>query len=164
MDHVSACYSLIISYPADIRQVAALKPSMSSPSTSPPPIVTVTILSPSATSQVQQINGNGNVKIPVASIVGGCLAGIILAVAAVVGWHLWGRNIKRKEKARRKEAVGSPPNSFIPIPSHCPPLDRTSYYAKKYETQRVRLSSFLLHSLQNTYPRPQGKVCHADIE
>jgi len=79
-----------------------LWPSMSSPQ---PSIVTVTILSPSETSRVQQINDNGGVTIPVASIVGGCLAGIILAVAVVVGWHLWGRNIKRKEEAKRKEAI-----------------------------------------------------------
>lgn len=69
------------------------------------PIVTVTILSPSATSQAQPTNSNDRTAIPIGSIVGGCLAGVILAVAAVVGWHLWGRSIKRKEEAKRQADV-----------------------------------------------------------
>lgn len=42
--------------------------------------------------------------VPVGAIAGGAVAGVFLAVAAVIAWHLWGRNIKRKEAEKRKQA------------------------------------------------------------
>lgn len=44
-------------------------------------------------------------NIPVAAIASGTAAGVVLALAAVIGWTWWGRCIKRKEAKRRKEAV-----------------------------------------------------------
>ena len=43
--------------------------------------------------------------VPVGAIAGGAVAGVFLAVAAVIAWHLWGRSIKRKEAEKRKQAV-----------------------------------------------------------
>jgi len=113
---------------------------MSSPSSSLLPIVTVTVFSPSTTSHVQPIGDNAGVTIPVASIVGGCLAGIILTVAAVVGWQLWGRSIKRKEEAKRKEAIvhhatqrNTRLNAFASLPS-----SHTPYFGQHTEDRRVK--------------------------
>jgi hypothetical protein len=116
-------------------------PSSISSSIYPTTIVTVTVFSPSATSQVQQINGNSGPTIPIASIVGGCLAGVVLAVAAVVGWRIWGRNIKRKEEGKRKEAVRSPSNLFILIPG-------PSYSPRRQVTHRATQRNTRL----NTFP------------
>ena len=46
-------------------------------------------------------------NVPVGAIAGGAVAGVFLAVAAVIAWHLWGRNIRRKEAEKRKQAVRS---------------------------------------------------------
>jgi len=43
-------------------------------------------------------NGSG-VSVPVAAIVGGVCAGVVLAIAAVLGWKLWGRSIERQQQA-----------------------------------------------------------------
>ncbi|KAI0807036.1 hypothetical protein C8Q74DRAFT_1225494 [Fomes fomentarius] len=44
-------------------------------------------------------------NVPVAAIASGTAAGVVLALAAVIGWTWWGRCIKRKEAKRRKEAL-----------------------------------------------------------
>ncbi|TFY80676.1 hypothetical protein EWM64_g3335 [Hericium alpestre] len=42
--------------------------------------------------------------VPLASIIGGAVGGIVLALAAVIGWTWWGRSIKRKaEKERSRQ-------------------------------------------------------------
>ncbi|KLO14858.1 hypothetical protein SCHPADRAFT_902857 [Schizopora paradoxa] len=46
-------------------------------------------------------SGSG-VSVPVAAIVGGVCAGVVLAIAAVVGWKLWGRSIERQQRAERE--------------------------------------------------------------
>lgn len=51
--------------------------------------------------------------LPIASIAGGAAAGVVLAVAAVIGWTCWGRSIKRKERRKRDEEV----SSQFPCPS-----------------------------------------------
>jgi len=116
------------------------------------PIVTTTIFDPSATSYAQPASDNGRTIIPIGSIVGGCLAGITLAVAAVVGWHLWGRSIKQKEKAKRKEAVRSPSILSFLIPP---------YYALPSDI----MPPTLLHPLfPGTRPGSQSQVCRPDIK
>ncbi len=49
-------------------------------------------------------NGSG-VSVPVAAIVGGVCAGVVLAIAAVLGWKLWGRSIERQQQAERDQRV-----------------------------------------------------------
>lgn len=115
--------------------------SPSSSSTHRIPVITVTILSPSATSHVQPANHNGSTTIPVGSIVGGCLAGILLAVAAVVGWHLWGRSIKRKDEARRKEAVRPPFDSPFPTFHLTAFPHQISYHTTKKNTNLNAVAS-----------------------
>jgi hypothetical protein len=107
------------------------------------PIITTTIFSPSATSHVQLPDDSGRTTIPIGSIVGGCLAGIILAVAAVAGWHLWGRSIKRKEEAERKEAVRS---LFTSHWFHLIILPQISHHTT---TRNTRLNAFT--SFQSSY-------------
>jgi len=130
------------------------------------PIVTTTIFDPSATSYAQPASDNGRTIIPIGSIVGGCLAGITLAVAAVVGWHLWGRSIKQKEEAKRKEAVRSPSIlSFLIPPYYALPSDIIPHYKEKHEAKRVRLFPTLLHPLfPGTRPGSQSQVCRPDIK
>ena len=127
------------------------------------PIVTVTIFSPSATSHAQPANdNNAHTTIPIGSIVGGCLAGIILAVATVVGWHLWGRSIKRKEEAKRKETVSSLFTFVSLILSYCVlPSDITPCHRKEYKIKRVYHFPVLL---PGPYPGSQSQVCRADVK
>lgn len=60
--------------------------------------------------------------VPVAAIAGGAVAGVALAVAAVIVWHLWGRSIKRKEREKRKQAVSGAEtlwSSSVLTPQRC---------------------------------------------
>ena len=79
----------------------------------PPILKTTTVISTPTSSSVSSepaaVGHKANdVGVPVAAIAGGAAAGIVLAVAAVVLWHLWGRSIKRKETEKRKQAVSGP--------------------------------------------------------
>lgn len=144
--------------------MSSLSSSSSSPSVYGIPIVTTTVFSPSATSHVQPADNDDGVTIPIGSIVGGCLAGIILAVAAVVGWHLWGKSIKRKEEAKRREAVRPSFTLSSLIPAHLLPStsDITPCHGEEHETERVRIPSILIHPLlPGTQPGSQSQVCRA---
>lgn len=65
---------------------------------------------PAASDSVQHHSGTSSLIGP---IVGGAVGGVFLAVIAVVGWHMWGRSIKRKEDEKRRETVSAPD---IPAP------------------------------------------------
>jgi len=100
--------------------------------------------SPSAASWIQLANDNDHTAIQVGSIAGGCLASIVLAVAAVAGCCSW-RSIKWKEEAKSKEVVRSPFALSFLTPSHHVLLsDITPYYKREHETspnRRSRLNS-----------------------
>ena len=44
-------------------------------------------------------------SIPVAAIVGGVVAGMLLAILVTAGWVYWGKSIKRKSAKEQREAV-----------------------------------------------------------
>ena len=88
--------------------------------TAPPVFQTTTVLasgSPTPSSADTPPAAAATVKsgdnLPIAAIAGGAVAGVVLALAAVVFWHLWGRSIKRKEAEKRKQAVST-------LPPFCP--------------------------------------------
>ena len=56
---------------------------------------------PTVTSSSQPRSSN----VPIPAIAGGTVAGVLLALVAVVGWSWWGRCIKRRHAKQRKEAV-----------------------------------------------------------
>ncbi|KAI0340145.1 hypothetical protein BDW22DRAFT_1431181 [Trametopsis cervina] len=41
----------------------------------------------------------------IAPIVGGVVGGVLLAIAAVLAWHWWGKSIKHKEAEKKREAL-----------------------------------------------------------
>lgn len=66
-------------------------------------IVTTTLFQSQGTSASTAIASNA--AIPVAAIVGGTVAGALLAVACTAGWIIWGKAIKRDQEKQRNEAV-----------------------------------------------------------
>ena len=43
--------------------------------------------------------------VPIASIVGGTVGGVVLALVAVVGWVMWGKCIERDKAKQRSKVV-----------------------------------------------------------
>lgn len=78
----------------------------------PPPadlvaVSTTTVFTgPTGVSDAQSSSSSGNTAL-IGPIVGGALGGVVLAVAAVVAWQLWGRSIKRKEDEKKREMVSA---------------------------------------------------------
>lgn len=73
------------------------------------PTTTTVFVNPTVVTEPTQLP---KVSVPVAAIVGGALAGILLAVMASVGWVYWGKSIKRKTMKRHTEAVRLKPLVF----------------------------------------------------
>lgn len=44
-------------------------------------------------------------QIPIAPIVGGAVGGVVLAVAAVIGWVWWGKCIERDQRKEKAKMV-----------------------------------------------------------
>ena len=74
----------------------------------PVAIITTTIY-PSASASAAPAPASSPSDVPIAAIAGGAAAGIFLAIAAVLVWHLWGRSIKHKEDEEKKETVRALP-------------------------------------------------------
>ena len=74
------------------------------------PVSTTTVI-PSGTPTTTIITGDGSPPIPIAAIVGGTVAGVLLAVGMVVAWVLWGRCIKREQQKEKRELVSYTSNS-----------------------------------------------------
>jgi hypothetical protein len=67
---------------------------------------TTVFTSPTNLSAPSESNGSSNSSL-IGPIVGGVLGGVLLAVVCVVGWHCWGKSIKRKEDKKKKEMVSA---------------------------------------------------------
>lgn len=68
-----------------------------------PGVVTTTVFTyPTITSAAPQTSRG---TILVAAIVGGVIAGMLLAIILTAGWVCWGKSIKRTEAKQRSEAV-----------------------------------------------------------
>lgn len=74
-------------------------------------LVSTTTIIPSGTPTATIVEGDGSPPVPIAAIVGGTVAGVLLAVGIVVAWVSWGRCIKREQRKEKQELVSDPSNS-----------------------------------------------------
>jgi hypothetical protein len=72
---------------------------------------------------------NSGPTIPVAAIVGGVVAGMLLAVMVSAGWVCWGKSIRRSAAKRQREAVS-------PIAIYNKDQDCSSSPSRKHFTKR----------------------------
>ncbi|OCH95209.1 hypothetical protein OBBRIDRAFT_767857 [Obba rivulosa] len=70
-----------------------------------PAVSTTTITSAGLSFTLPPSPSQETSSVPVAAIAGGTAGGVVLALAAVIGWTWWGRSIKRKKAKERKEAL-----------------------------------------------------------
>ncbi|OJT11935.1 hypothetical protein TRAPUB_11518 [Trametes pubescens] len=70
------------------------------------PVITTTITSSgSSVPTFATVSESRGAEVPVGAIAGGASAGVVLALAVVIGWTWWGRSIKRKKAKEIKEAL-----------------------------------------------------------
>ncbi|KAK7693051.1 hypothetical protein QCA50_002616 [Cerrena zonata] len=68
-------------------------------------LVSTTTIIPSGTPTTTIFTGDGSPPVPIAAIVGGTVAGVLLAVTVVTAWMLWGRSIKREQRKQKRELL-----------------------------------------------------------
>ncbi|KAI0075805.1 hypothetical protein K474DRAFT_1355595 [Panus rudis PR-1116 ss-1] len=81
-----------------------LDPSLSSKLHLRADIITTTIF-PDGTPTTTLVFGTPPAPVPVGAIAGGTVAGVLLAVSAVVGWVWWGKCIKRQKAKEKRELL-----------------------------------------------------------
>lgn len=101
-----------------------------------PGVVTTTVFTyPTITSAAPQTSRG---TIPVAAIVGGVIAGMLLAIILTAGWVCWGKSIKRTEAKQRSEAE--------------------AFHKTKYNTlHNAAASKPRIQAYQPLFSRPAGK-------
>jgi hypothetical protein len=127
-------------------------------------VVTTTIFStvPSSTSSSPPSTSvPHDIAFPFASVVGGSCAGIFLALAAVIGWKLWGRAIKRKDEILRKETVSSLLLKNTRIAS-CFMMNVVAvkyHYENEHPPKRVDVFSKDIYPHLRIPSRAKGQIC-----
>jgi len=73
-----------------------------------PDVLTTTVFAGGAPTATQSAPPSSAAPLPIGAIVGGLIAGVVLALAAVGGWIWWGRSLekqKRKKQPRTRSAM-----------------------------------------------------------